>query len=101
MFKHAFALLACIVISASVCGIIGEVVWPSGPFIGASIWLACVAGVVAPIVYVVAILARHDACLVRPQSDAEKRKTIRPIVVTTCLVTIVLTFGIGAALRLG
>lgn len=99
MFKHACALLACVVISAAVCGLIGEAVWPSGPFIGASIWLACVAAVVAPIVYAIAILARHDARLLRNQSGAEKRSTIRPIAMTTCIVTIAVTFGLGAALR--
>jgi len=69
MIRHVCALILCAVISAAACGMIGEAVWPSGPFIGASIWLACVAGVVAPVAYIFTALARHDARLLRKDAD--------------------------------
>lgn len=103
MLKHACALIVCTVISAVVSGAVGEMLWPSGPsaFVSASMWLVGVAAIVGPVAYVVVALARHDAPLLRNQPDSEKRNTIRPIAVTTCIVTIAVTFGLGAALRLG
>jgi hypothetical protein len=103
MLKHACALLASTVISASVCGVVGEIIWPSGPYalVSVSMWLVGVAVIVGPIAYVVVALVRHDARLLRNQPDSEKRSTIRPIAMTTCIVTIAVTFGLGAALRLG
>ena len=101
MFKHTCTLIVCTLVSVVACGVIGEAIWPSGAFIGASIWLASVAGVVAPIVYVVAVLVRRDARMRRKEPGAENRSAIRPIALTTCIVTIAITFGLGVALRLG
>lgn len=103
MRKHIGALIVCTVASAIVSGIIGEALWPSGSYalIGSLFGFACMAGVAAPIVYVVVALARHDARMFRKEAGAEKRSAIRPIALTTCVVTIAVTFGLGWALRLG
>ena len=103
MIKHAYALILCTLISAVVCGAIGEVLWPSGPyaFISASMWLAGVAGIVGPVTYVVVALARHDVSLLRKENYDGKRRAIRPMALTTCVVTIAITFGLFLAWWLG
>jgi hypothetical protein len=42
MLKHAGVLIVCTVISAVVCGAVGEMLWPSGSyaFVSASMQLA-------------------------------------------------------------
>jgi hypothetical protein len=50
MIKHACALIICTVVSAIICGGIGEALWPSGPcpLVSASMWFAGVAGINRP-----------------------------------------------------
>lgn len=75
MLKHACALVGRTLISAIVCGIAGEMVWPSGPYalVSASMWLVGVTAIVGPVAYVVVAVVRHDARLLRIQPGSEKR----------------------------
>lgn len=102
MAKHICALIICTVASAIVCGIIGEVMWPSGPYalIGSLFGFACVASIAAPIAYVVAALVLHEVRTLRKENSEGKRSIAGIAPVIGFLVTVAAAIGFGIALRL-
>jgi uncharacterized membrane protein YphA (DoxX/SURF4 family) len=97
MAKHLGSIVISTLITATVCGVIGETIWPTGMFLGFAAWLVAAACLVTPIVYILVLFARHDMRLLRGDGENKRPASYRSAIVTATVLGLVVTFGLGFA----
>jgi hypothetical protein len=100
MRSHIMGFCGCVVLSAIAAGLLGEAIFPSGPYalIGSSIWCGAWASIISSIAYFVAALALKDYAMLKKKSVGAGA-TARRAATASFALTMVIAIVFLAAVR--